>query len=143
MNLDALTPYWAPVIASVIGVGVILFVAWRLYQQSARGRLHAATATLRRRERDADKVARRVAKAESELDRLRRRADSVKPRRLSEVESELADALALQKIRDDLVLVGQNQLRQIIVEEFPPQRQKALRERYLRPPDDKTRPFSF
>ena len=132
MNLDAFTPYWAPLIASVIGVGVMLFVAWRLYQQSARGRLHAGTATLRRRERDADKVARRVAKAESELDRLRRRADSVTPRRLSEVESELADALALQKIRDDLVLVAQNQLRQIIVEEFPPRQHEDLRQKLLR-----------
>ena len=132
MDVDAFRAYWALIIASIIAVPVVLFVGWRLFQQSARGRLRSGVALLRKREREANEVARRVAKASSELDRLRRRAEAVKPRRIADAESELADAVALQKIRDDLVLVAQNQLRQIIVEEFPPKQHEHLRQKLLR-----------
>jgi hypothetical protein len=37
----------------------------------------------------------------------------------------------LKKVADDLVLVAQRKLRDLIIEEFPPNRQDGLRNRYL------------
>ena len=42
MTIDYLQQYWALLIASVLGLGIVLFVLSRASQDSRRGRLGAA-----------------------------------------------------------------------------------------------------
>ena len=63
--------------------------------------------------------------------KLGARADSVKPRHLQEVEEALEDALALAKIAHDQVMIAETRVRELILEEFPPQQHTALRAEYL------------
>ena len=65
------------------------------------------------------------------------------PMLVQEARDALQDARALQKIADDRLLVAENQVRRIIVEEFPPIKQLRLRRRYLPADVRDPRPFSF
>lgn len=143
MTIDYLTRNWALVIASVIGTAVLLFVLLRAFQNSTRGRLGTTVAQLRQREKQAAKAARAVAKATARLERLRAKAESVKPRHAQEASEALADALALQKIAADQVLVARNHLRKLILEEYPPKRQAALRAKFLGPDQPDAKPFTL
>lgn len=143
MHTDFLTRNWALVAAAAIGMVVALFVLARIVADSARGRLRARARQVRRNEaklRSAGKVS---ARASAQLERLRARSDSVAPRRLQEASDALADALALEKIAKDQVLVAQNQLRKLIVEEFSPRRQERLRKKYLVDAAPDGKPFTF
>jgi hypothetical protein len=131
MTVDYLTQNWALVTASVLGTAILLFILFRAYQDSARGRLQANARQLRRREQDARSAAKGVDKAVARLDRLRVKADSTKPRLIQEASEALEDARALQKLADDQVLVSRNHVRTLILAEYPPKRHEALRKRYL------------
>ena len=131
MTPEYLTQNWALVIASILGTAVLLFVLLRAFQDSARGRLQANVRQLRNRERDALAAARVVDKAAAKLERLQANADSVKPRHAEEVREALEEARELQKIIDDQVLVARNDVRTLILEEYPPKRQEAMRNKYL------------
>jgi hypothetical protein len=143
MSREFLQQYWALVGASVIGLAVVLMLAMRAVLGSARARLSARVGELRKREKAGQKAARAVRKASRKLERLRRKAESVKPRLIEEASGELEDARMLQKIADDQVLIAKNQVRQVIVEEFPPKRHENLRKRLL--PNEKlgSRPFTM
>lgn len=143
MMLEILGRYWALVAASVLGTGVLLFVVFRIHADSGRGRLIGKLSELRAREREANKARKAVDKAAARLERLRARADSVKPRHGQEASEALEDARALQKIADDQVLVARNHVRKIIVEEYPPRRHAALRARYLRQDDADQKNFTM
>lgn len=80
---------------------------------------------------EAARVQARLDKASAKLASLRSRAASVKPRRVTEADSAVQDAQLLKKISDDLVLVAQRQVRDLILEEFPPNRHDDLRSKYL------------
>jgi len=131
MTPEYLTQNWALVIASILGTAVLLFVLLRAFQDSARGRLQANVRQLRNRERDALAVARAVDKAAAKLERLRARADAVKPRLADEAREALEEARELQKIIDGQVLVARNNVRTLILEEYPPKRHEAMRKKYL------------
>ena len=131
MSLELLTKNWALVVASVLGTGILLFVLFRAFQDSSRGRLNAAVKTLQKREKEARAATRAVEKMTTRLDRLRSKAESVKPRHGQEASESLEDARALLKIADDQVLVARNHVRKLIVEEYPPKRQQAMRDKYL------------
>ena len=131
MTLEIITRYWALVIASVLGTGVLLFVLYRLYEASPRGRLNSNVRVLRSMKMAALQAQRRLDKASERLARLQSRAESSKPRLVSEADEALQDARALKKIADDQVLVAQNHVRNVILEEFPPNRQDGLRNRHL------------
>ena len=131
MTLDLLTRNWALVIASILGTAILLFVLYRLYEASRRGQLNASVRLLRRRKLDAAKAERRLDKSRARLADLQSRAASIKPRLLSEADEAVQDARALQKIADDMVLVAIKQVREVILEEFPPNRQDVLRNKYL------------
>ena len=131
MSPEFLTKNWALVAASVLGTGILLFVLFRVYQDTSRGRFKAAVVLLRKREREARAARNAVDKAASKLERLRAKAASVKPRHVQEASESLEDARALLKIADDQVLVGRNHVRKLIVEEYPPKRHEAMRDRYL------------
>ncbi len=131
MSPEFLMKNWALVAASVLGTAILLFVLFRAYQDSSRGRFKAAVVQLRKREREARAARNAVDKAATKLERLRAKAASVKPRHVQEASESLEDARALLKIADDQVLVGRNHVRKLIVEEYPPKRHEAMRDRYL------------
>ena len=143
MTVEILRQFWALLAASVIGTAVALFVVYRLWTESARGRLHLRARELRRRERSARRADRAAGRAARTLERLRARAASVRPRRIEEAAGRLADAEALREIAADRVLIARNLLRQVIVEDYPPRRHEALRNRYLPGLQRDDKPFSF
>lgn len=131
MALEFLKPYWALVLAALLAVMVTLVLSVRAGLRSSQGRLAASVRVLKRCERQERKAGRGLKRARDRVEKLLRRSESVKPRVLEEARSCLADAEALHQIRHDQVLVAQNQVRGVIVEEFPPRRQDELRDRWL------------
>jgi len=143
MTYELATTHWALLSASVLGLAIVLFVLWRFWLDSAPGQLRVELRRLRHAEQEARKPRLATEKLRATLSHLQARADSVKPRRLEEVAGELQDHEALLKIANDKVLIARNHVRRIIVEEFPPKRHDAMRNKYLGKDDDPGRPFSF
>ena len=131
MTFEYLTQYWALAIASVLGTAVLMFVVVRLFQDSARGRLGAAVRQLQEREKAAQAAGRAVHKAVARLERLQAKPDSVAPRQTEAAREALEEARDLQKLVDDQVLVVRNNVRTVILEDYPPKRQAAMRHKYL------------
>ena len=131
MTRDFLIGNWALVIASVLGTAVFLFVLLRLYDASPRGRLGQAVRRLRLRKQAAARARRRAARAEARLARLRDKAATIRPRLLSAADESVQDTRMLQNIADDQVLIAIREVREVIVEEFPPNRHDELRNKYL------------
>ena len=143
MTVDFVTRNWSLVIGSVLLTAIALFVLFRLYTDSARGQLGAQVRALRMRYQDVDKARHMLTRAESRLQKLEGDAASVKPRHVEEAREAVADARALLKIAGDQVLIAENHVRKTIVEEFPPNRQEALRGRFLRSEEEQGKPFTF
>lgn len=131
MSLEFLTRNWALAVASVLGTAVVLMVLYRLYADSARGRLRRRLGELTRRRWDAERAARSRDKAARRLKVLQGRAASTRPRRINAANEALQDAEMLKKVADDQVLVAVRRVREVILEEFPPNRHDALRNKYL------------
>lgn len=129
--MQLVTQNWALVAASVLGLAILLFVLYRLYEASARGRLSAHVAVLRQHKTEVAQAEMRLAKASEQLSRLRSKSDTIKPRLLSEAEEAVQDAQSLHQIAADQVLRAQKLVRDVILEEFPPKRQDGLRTKYL------------
>ena len=102
MDFESLGQHWALLIAIVPASVVIASLASVMRRQSAGGQLsranraHASAMTEHRRARRA------VDSATSRLEKLSARAGRVKPRAMSEAKEALQDALALEKIADDV-----------------------------------------
>ncbi len=143
MSLNSLQQHWALVIAGVVGAAVLLFAAWRAWRDSPRGRLRMARRRLRDKDLEARRQHKQLERLSTNLDRLQRKADSVKPIRLQEATEAAQDARALLKIAEDQVLIAENHVRKIIVEEFPPQHHERLRSRYLPGERNDGKPFTF
>ena len=131
MTIDFVQQYWALLGGSVIGLAVVLFLSWRVWQDSPRGRLGSELRRLEQARAEVRKHERAGKKAEARLERLKARSESVKPRLIEETAEALGDANALVKIAGDQVMVAETRVRTIISEEFPPRRQEDLRRRYL------------
>ena len=67
----------------------------------------------------------------------------MKPSRLQAAREAVQDAEALLKIAEDQVLIAENQVRKIIVEEFPPKRHERMRRKYLPEEPENGKPFTF
>ena len=143
MTPEYVLQHWALLTASIVGSAVALFVVWRAWLDSRRGRLAGALRRLRHRHSEARQQHQSVEKTAATLARLQARSDSVMPRRLQEVAEAVQDAEALLKIAADQVLIAQNHVRAIIVEEFPPKHHEAMRSKYLEDGGRDDRPFSF
>ena len=143
MTIDFITRHWSLAAASVLFTAIALFVLVRIYADSARGQLGARVRSLRARYQEVDQAENAVSRAERRLAALGNKADTVKPRHLEEARESLGDAQALLKIAVDQVLIAENHVRKVIVEEFPPNDQEALRNKYLRATDEQGKPFSF
>ena len=131
MTIDYLQQNWALLIASVLGLGIVLFVLFRASQDSRRGRLGSALTYLRDRERAAQKAAKALDKASSRIERLRVRSESVPPKQADAARDGLLEANELQKLIDDQLLIARNNVRLLITEEYPPKRHEAMRSKYL------------
>ena len=131
MTIEFLTKNWALVIASILSLGIFLFVVYRLYEDSGQGRLSQAVRELRAVRTDAKKARRRLKKAEQRLASLQENGESLKPRLLAEAEEAAKDADLLVNITGDQVMRAEKILRDVILEEFPPNRQDVLRSKYL------------
>ena len=131
MNLELAQQHWALLAGTVIGIAVVLMLMFRIWQDSARGRLREAVGKLQERRREVARVERALAKARQKLARLESRADGVPPRTVEAARGAVSDGEALLGIHSDQVLVAQTRVRAIIFEDFPPRRHDALRHRYL------------
>lgn len=144
MTIEFATQHWAALFAALLGLGILLFVLYRVSVDSARGQLRGKVRTLKSRHRDLRRAEKTVSKAAAALKNLQAKSARVKPRHVQEASEALDDARSLMKIASDRVLIAENHVRKVIVEEFPPKRQDALRNQYLhRPEGDDRRPFSF
>ena len=143
MTPDLLQQHWALIIAGCVGAAVLLFVVWRAWLDSPRGRLYRARNQLRAKIREARKHWRAGGRATVRLDRLVTKSDSVRPRRLEEATGAVRDAEALLKIANDQVLIAENHVRKIIVEEFPPKHHERMRRKYLPGERGDGKPFTF
>jgi hypothetical protein len=131
MTIDLLIRNWALVMSSVLATAILLFVLFRLYQSSPRGRLAATAAELQKLQSEAKGAELRLERAEKRLASLRSKADTTKPKLLSEAEEAVQDAKSLQDITADQILRARKLLGDVIVEEFSPNRQDVLRDKYL------------
>jgi hypothetical protein len=143
MTLDFAMRHWSLIAASILLTAIALFVALRAFTDSASGQLRTRAHNLDKRYRQAARAGKAADTAEARLKKLREKASTVKPRLLQEASEAFQDARALKKIADDQVLVAENHVRKIIVEEFRPARQEALRRKYLRRSEDHSLPFTF
>ncbi len=143
MTVETLRQNWALFVALALLLVVGLVVSATIYRRSGRAQLMRTLKALRAAERRQASTFRAVAQAERRLATLETRRAEVKPRTLEEARGNLSDARALNKIADDQVLIAANHVRRIILEEYPPARQEALRARYLPNEAPDRRPFSF
>ena len=131
MTIESLTQNWALVIACVFSLAIFGFVMVRLYEDSGQGRLAQCVRELTAVRKEAAKAKARRHKAEKRLAALQPKADRLKPRLLTEAQEALQDADSLVKITGDQVKRAEKILRDVILEDFPPNRQDVLRSRYL------------
>jgi hypothetical protein len=131
MTMDFIIRHWALVVASVLAVAILLFVLQRLYTDSASGQLYKLVADLDAHKRKAKRAGHKVDAAVGKLTQLQARSATTSPRLLSAADEALQDSRMLKKVADDLVLVAQRKVRDLIIEEFPPNRQDGLRNKYL------------
>ena len=143
MTFEFASRHWALLTASVLSCAIVMFVLWRLWLDSGRGQLWGALRRQRRAELEAHRQRLALENATGTLARLQARSESVKPRRVQETTGAVQYAEALLKIAADQVLIARNHVRRIIVEEFPPKRHDAMRNKYLGKEDDAGLPFSF
>lgn len=131
MTIEILAQNWALAIASVFALAIFLFVMLRLYEDSGQGRLGQSARELGAVRKEALQAKSGLNKAKVRLEVLRKKADQVKPRLLSEAEERVKDAELLVNITGDQVMRAEKILRDVILEDFPPNRQDLLRSRYL------------
>lgn len=143
MDLESLQPDWVIWLASVSLIIVLVILIAHLFKRTSRGKLNVVLAHLKQAGKDHRKSQRALAKAEKKLRRLMARAARVKPRVLQEAKETVEDARAMTGILNDKVMVAENNVRRVILDEFPPVRHQRMRDKYL-PQDEKdTRPTSF
>jgi hypothetical protein len=131
MTIDYLQQNWALLIASVLGLGIVLFVLFRASQDSRRGRLGSALTYMRDRERAARKAVKALEVATHKIERLRAKSESVPPKQVDVARDTLREAQEVQKLIDDQLLIARNNVRLLITEEYPPKRHEAMRSKYL------------
>lgn len=143
MNAELLQSNWAPIVASVVGIIIVLLAVLRIAGSSARGQLRRARKKLAAERAILQRANAVVAKAERQAGKLQQHANHVKPRLVQESKEALEDAKALAKIANDKVLIAENHVRRVILEEFPPSKHQRLRAKCLPETAPDKRPFSF
>ena len=123
--------YWALIIASVLALAILVFVVFRLVQDSRRGRLSSALNELREREQSLQSASRKAAKALLKYEKMASRGDKVPPNKLLAAKDALAEARETERLLGDQVLVLRNNARTIILQDYPPAKHAVMRRRHL------------
>ena len=129
--LQVFPKYWALIIASVLGLAVLLFVVFRLLQDSRRGHLASALRDLREREKTLQSTSKKVSKCLKKCEKLAAAGDRTPPNKLLEAKDALAEARETEALLNDQVLVLRNNARTIILQGYPPTKHEAMCRRYL------------
>ena len=129
--LQAIPQYWALIVASILGLAIALFVVFRLFQDSRRGRLASALNELHERERALQSALKDVSKSLSKCEKLAASGDKVPPNKLLAAKDALAEARETEALLQDQVLVLRNNARTIILQDYPPTRHDAMRRKHL------------
>lgn len=143
MNGDAFLQNWALWLAILPAVLVLMSVAADAWRRTARGQLAKRRGDYRRAARLAADARKNHDRACRRVERLERQASRTRPSVLEEARAVCSDSKTLAGIADDRVQVAANQLRKVICEEFPPDRQESLRNKFLPGEGVDRRPFSF
>ena len=143
MDWDLLKSNWALIAAAIIGSIIIVLIVIQSIKRSAGGQLRQTMKALAKARQDEAQAGKSVEKAERITRRLHENADRAKPRHLQEAKDALQDARALAKIANDKILVAENHVRRVILEEFPPIKHDAMREKYLPNAARDQKPFTF
>ncbi len=141
--LELVRENWALVAASVVVTALVLPALVVALGRSAGAQLRRGMQALEQKRRDARAARRSADRARRRCARLESKAASVRPIRLEEARNALSDSEALLKIAHDQVLVAENQVRRVIVEQFPPAKQQKLRARYKVSATPSDKPFTF
>ena len=131
MTVDLIIRNWALVVAGILATGILMFVLVRLYRESDRGQLGNRVRALQGCYKEVARAQKGLDKASERLDELRKKASTVKPRHVEEAGEAVEDALLLLNNANDQVLIAQKNVRQLILDEYPPNQQDALRQKYL------------
>jgi mannitol-specific phosphotransferase system IIBC component len=134
---------WALIAAAVIGVTLVTLIVFQLIGKSARGQLRRTLQALAKARQNEAQALKSVKKAERVARRLNDKKDRAKPRIVQEAGDALEDARALAKIAKDRILVAENHVRHVILEEFPPVKHEAMRQKYLPDAARDQKPFTF
>ena len=132
MNAAFLQQHWALLVASVLILGITLFVVFRVLQDSRRGRLAKALEHLREREKALAAATKGVAKARAQAEKLHSKGDSVPPGKLLAAKDALEEARDTERLLGEQVLVVRNEARTVILEDYPAKHHEAMRRKYLR-----------
>ncbi len=131
MSVEFLIRNWALVAASILATGILMFVLVRLYRESDRGQLGNRVRALQGRYKEVARAQKGLDKASERLDELRKKASTVKPRHVEEAGEAVEDALLLINNANDQVLIAEKNVRELILDEYPPEQHEALRQKYL------------
>ena len=129
--LQLFVNYWALIIATVLGFAILLFVVFRLAQDSRRGQLSSALDELHERERALKITSRKVAKYMAKCNKLASRSDKVPPNKVLAARDALAEARETERLLQDQVLVLRNNARTIILQDYPPAKHEKMCRRLL------------
>ena len=131
MTVDLIIRNWALVVAGILGSGILMFVLVRLYRESDRGQLGNRVRALQGRYKEVARAQKRLDSAAERLDELRKKASTVKPRHVEEAGEAVEDALMLLNNANDQVLIAEKNVRELILDEYPPEQHEELRQKYL------------
>lgn len=129
--LQVFPQYWALIIASVIGLAILLFVVFRLLQDSRRGQLSSALIDLRERDKALYSASKNVAKLLVKYEKMAAAGDKVPPNKYLAAKDALAEARETEALLKDQVLVLRNNARTIILQDYPPTKHEAMCRKYL------------
>ncbi len=129
--LQVFPQYWALIIASVLGLAVALFVVFRVFQDSRRGQLASALNELQAREQALQVTSKSIAKLLKKCEKLAASGDKVPPNKLLAAKDALAEARETEALLQDQVLVLRNNVRTIILQDYPPTRHEVMCRKYL------------
>lgn len=129
--LQVFPQYWALIIASVLGLAILLFVVFRLLEDSRRGQLSSALHDLREREKSLYSASKTVAKSLVKCEKLAAAGERVPPNKLLAAKDTLAEARETETLLKEQVLVLRNNARTIILQDYPPKRHEAMCRKYL------------
>lgn len=129
--LQLFPQYWALIIASVLGLAILLFVVFRLLEDSRRGQLSSALNELRERETALHSASKKVSKSLLKYEKLAAMGDKVPPNKYLAAKDAMAEARETEALLTEQVLVLRNNARTIILQDYPPTKHEAMCRKYL------------